>query len=142
MAYQIKKSNHIVEDLELLGDDGKVELTVHVDINTDRIAGGFRKVEIDLMNAQRNIKKGENSEALENYGKAVIEFFRLIFGEENTTVMLKHFEGQYTDMFIQLYPFINDVIKPAIESSAAAQKALIANNFNYTKKQKRKLGLK
>ena len=39
MAYQIKKSNHIVEDLELLGDDGKVELTVHVDINTDRMAG-------------------------------------------------------------------------------------------------------
>lgn len=93
MAYQIKKSNHIVEDLELLGDDGKVELTVHVDINTDRMAGGFRKAEIGLINAQRGIKKGENAEAFENYGKAVIEFFRLVFGEENTAVMLEYFEG-------------------------------------------------
>ena len=142
MAYQINNSYHIVEDLELLGDDGKVELTVHVDINTDRMAGGFRKAEIGLINAQRGIKKGEHAEALESYGKAVIEVFRLVFGEENTTVMLKYFEGKYTDMFIQLYPFINDVVKPAIAASAAEQKIRIANNYNYTKKQKRKLGFK
>ena len=86
MAYQIKKSNHIVENLELLGDDGKVELTVHVDINTDRMAGGFRKAEIGLINAQRGIKKGENAEAFENYGKAVIEFFRLV--SEKKTLLL------------------------------------------------------
>ena len=142
MAYQIKKSSRIIEELELLGEDGSVEKTINVDINTDRIAGGYRKAEINLLNAQRNIKKGETAEALENYGKAVIDLFRIVFGYENTDIMLEYFDGKYTDMLIQVMPFINDVVKPAISASVAAQKARIANNYNYNRKQKRKLGLK
>lgn len=142
MAYQIKKSSRIIEELELLGEDGSVEKTINVDINTDRIAGGYRKAEIDLLNAQRNVKKGESSEALENYGKAVIGLFRLIFGDENTNIMLDFFDGKYTDMLIQVMPFINDVVKPAISASVAAQKSRIANNYNFSRRQKRKLGLK
>ena len=133
MAYQIKKSSRITEELELLGEDGSIEKTINVDINTDRIAGGYRKAEIDLLNAQRNVKKGESSEALENYGKAVIGLFRLIFGDENTNIMLDFFDGKYTDMLIQVMPFINDVVKPAISASVAAQKSRIANNYNYNR---------
>lgn len=142
MAYQIKKSGRITEDLELLGSDGTVEITLHIDINTDRIAGGFRKAEIDLLNAQRNIKKGESTEALENYGIAVIELFKLIFGEENANAMIEYFDGQYTDMLLQVMPFINDEIKPRIAEAVAAQKAVIANNYSLSRAQRRKLGVK
>ncbi|MGN0613559.1 MAG: hypothetical protein ACI4JB_06615 [Porcipelethomonas sp.] len=142
MAYQIKKSSRITEELELLNESGKVEKTIIVDINVDRIAGGYRKAEVNLLNAQRNIKDGKTSEALESYGEAIVGLFRLVFEDENTNVILEYFDSNYTDMMVQVMPFINDVVRPAISAAVAAQKIKIANNFGFSKKQKRKLGLK
>ena len=48
MAYQIKKSSRITEELELLSEDGKVEKTISVDINVDRIVADYRKAEVNL----------------------------------------------------------------------------------------------
>ena len=33
MAYQIKKTNRITEDVEFLGENGEVELTVKLDLS-------------------------------------------------------------------------------------------------------------
>ena len=44
MAYQIKKTNRITEDVEFLGENGEVELTVKLDIDVERIAGDFRRI--------------------------------------------------------------------------------------------------
>lgn len=43
MAYQIKKTNRITEDVEFLGENGEVELTVKLDIDVERIARRFPK---------------------------------------------------------------------------------------------------
>lgn len=142
MAYQIKKSDHISEELEFLGKNGEVELKITVDVNVDRIAGGYRKAEIELLTLQKKLSKGEQGEVLEQYGRAVINLFSLIFGEENTAKMIEYFDGKYSEMLMKTIPFINDVIKPAVNAAVSQYKQRAANNYNFSRRQRRKLGLK
>ena len=142
MAYKIRKSSRITEDIELLGENGEVQKIISVDINIDRIMSGCRNMEITLFKLQKNAKKSENTQALSEYGKAVTEFFCLIFGEENTKEMIEFFDGRYTDMFIQVMPFYVDVVKPAIEAAAKSKRCDIAQNYGVSRKSRRKLGLK
>ena len=69
MAYKVRKSSRITEDIELIGENGKVEKVISVDINVDSIMGGFRQAELNLMKLQKSVKNKENAQALENYGK-------------------------------------------------------------------------
>lgn len=140
MAYQIKKSNKIVEDLELLGDNNEVELTIHVDINVEKMAGEIRKTQINMLNAQKLAESGDD-EAVEKYGEAVIEAVELLIGKEQTVELLNYFDGKYSDMAIKIMPFAYDVIYPALEKEIKAKKEIIANNCNLNKAQKRRLGL-
>lgn len=142
MAYQIKKTNRITEDVEFLGENGEVELTVKLDIDVERIAGDFRKAQIAVMNAEKAAKEKQTDEMLEIYGKAIVEFIRLIFGDENTQKLIKYFDNRYIDMLFQTMPFIYDVVVPSIEKSIQQKKQIIANNHNLSRKQLRKLGLK
>ena len=139
MAYQIKKTNRITEDVEFLGENGEVELTVKLDIDVERIAGDFRKAQIAVINAEKAAKEKQTDET---YGKAIIEFIRLIFGDENTQKLIKYFDNRYIDLLFQTMPFIYDVVVPSIEKSVRQKKQLIANNNTFSRKQRRKLGLK
>lgn len=141
MAYQIKKSNRITEDLELLNEDNTVALTITVDIDVDNIAKNYRRAQANLSEAERSANQGDE-ESLERYGSAVIEFFGVIFGTDNTVKMLKYFEDKYSDMVIQCMPFISDVINPAMQATIENKKQMLANNFNLSRAQKRKLNLK
>lgn len=142
MAYQIKKTDRITEDVEFLGENGEVELTVKLDIDVERIAGDFRKAQIAVINAEKAAKEKQTDEILETYGKAIIEFIRLIFGDENTQKLIKYFDNRYIDLLFQTMPFIYDVVVPSIEKSVRQKKQLIANNNTFSRKQRRKLGLK
>ena len=94
MAYQIKKQKNIVEDLELLADDGSIALTIHIDINPEKIANDVRKVQLELVKFQKSAAENKE-EALENLGKTVCSVFNLICGEENTAKILEYFNGKY-----------------------------------------------
>lgn len=142
MAYQIKKSNHITEDVEFLGENGEIELTLKLDIDIERIAGDFRKAQIAVMNAEKAAKEKQTDELLEAYGKAIVNFIQLIFGNENTQKLIDYFDGRYINMLYQTLPFICDVVIPALKKSVQQKKKLIADNHNFSRKQRRKLGLK
>ena len=94
------------------------------------------------MNAEKAAKEKQTDEMLETYGKAIVEFIRLIFGDENTQKLIKYFDNRYIDMLLQTMPFIYDVVVPSIEKSVRQKKQLIANNNTFSRKQRRKLGLK
>lgn len=39
---------------------------------------------------------------------------QIIFGEENTQKILAFYENNYSEMFMQIYPFISEAIIPKI----------------------------
>lgn len=87
MAYQIKKSSRITEQMEFLGEDNQVVLTIDVDIDADRLSQKYRATEMRLMEC-REQAEGGSAAGLQAYGTAVLAFFDLVFGEENTQKML------------------------------------------------------
>lgn len=141
MAYQIKKADKITEDLELLDSNNDVALTVHVDIEIGRIAKEYRQIQIELAEAQNMTSQG-NEQAFEKFGNAVIKLFRCLLGDENTQKIFEYFENDYAEMAVQCMPFIADVIQPAIEKYSRSKREIMANNYNLSRQQKRKLGIK
>lgn len=140
MAFQIKKENKVIEELELLDKNNEVAKTIKVEINIDKIATEYRQRKIELAEAQRKVNKNED-DALEAFGIAIINLFKTVFGEENTVAILEYFEGKYTNMLSSCIPFIEQVIQPAIEQVVKDKKQILANNMNLNRKQKRSLGL-
>lgn len=140
MAFQIKKQRKLIEDIELLADDDSVAMTLHVEINIDAIAREYRLTQAKLAAAQKKAAE-QSTEALEEYGNAVIAMFTLVLGEENTEKALEYFENKYSEMAIQLMPFVTNVVQPAIQRSVEEKRALLANNYHLSRRQKRKLGL-
>ncbi len=140
MAYQIKKSSRITEELEFLDDNGQVALHIDVEIDVDKIVSSYRATEIKLIDLNK-AAQSKSPEALSAYGEAIVEFFSLIFGAENTEKILAYFDGKYTDMFIMISPFIQDVVKPAIAASVKQKRQMIASNSGLSRQQRRKLGL-
>lgn len=140
MAYQIKKDNEVVEELEFLDNNNEVVKKINVKINIDKIASEYRQRKVEITEAQQKINKGEE-DAVELFGVAIINMFKTVFGEENTVAILEYFEGKYTDMLTNCIPFIEQVIQPAIEKVVRDKKQLLANNMNLNRKQKKSLGL-
>lgn len=121
--YQVTRKNRIKEQLQLCHANGDVALTVDVDLNVDEISARVNKAYEVLGVAQNALKKDEkNEKLLEAYGKAVVAVFSVIFGEENAERILDFYEGNFTEMLLDIFPFINGEIMPKIREASAARR--------------------
>lgn len=134
MAYQIKKTRKINEELELLNDNGEVEKTLLICLDVDAIAPMFRKKQVALINAQKELKniqkmgvQADFDAAYELYGRAVADIFELTLGVQNTAEILEYFENNYIEMCTQVVPFISEVVVPSIEISINEKKKQMKN---------------
>ena len=135
--YQITRKNRIKEQLQLCHANGDVALTVDVDLNVDEIAGRVNKAREVLGEAQIALQKDQDSPAaLEAYGNAVIALMDVIFGTENSRAILEFYEGNYTEMLLDLFPFINDEVMPKIREANEARKEQLLAAAKAVKKRK------
>lgn len=122
--YQITRKNRIKETLQLCHANGDVAVELEVDLNVDEIAGHANKAYEALGMAQLALQKDQNSQkAMEAYGDAVIAVLDVIFGEEGTKQIAEFYEGHYSEMLLDLFPFINGEIMPKIRAASADRKA-------------------
>ena len=121
--YTITRKNRIKEQLQLCHEDGSVALSVNVDLNVDQIASRVNTAYELLGAAQVCLQKDPASdEAVKAYGQAVIGVFDVIFGEENSKKILEFCENSYTEMLLDVFPFINDEIMPKIRQASSDRK--------------------
>ena len=122
--YQVTRKNRIKEQLQLCHADGTVALTAEVDLNVDVIASRVSKAYETLGMAQNALAEDpRNPATMEAYGNAVIAVFNVIFGEEQTAAIVAFYENNYTEMLLDLFPFINNEIMPKIAEASEARKA-------------------
>lgn len=141
MAYQIKRKKQIYEELELLNEDDSVYKTLTVNLTIDDILKEFRQTQLNLMHAQQEVKKApESEEKVAKVGLAIVEFFKVIFGTNQTEIILEFYKENYTEMFKDIIPFIQNVVTPNINLAVKDYKDNIAKNYN--RKQKRALKFK
>jgi hypothetical protein len=122
--YTVTRKNRIKEQLQLCHADGTVALTADVDLNVDAIAGRVSKAYEALAMAQNTLQNSPNDpNAAEAYGRAVLAVFEVIFGEENARNIVAFYENNWTEMLLDLFPFINNEIMPQIRAASEERKA-------------------
>lgn len=121
--YQVTRKNRIKESVQLCHADGTVAETIEVDLNVDEIGNRANKAFEMLGMAQLELQKNSDSAALqEAYGNAVLAVFNVIFGKDGTSKLIAFYEGNYTEMLLDMFPFINNEVMPKIRLATAARK--------------------
>ena len=125
--------------LELLDETGAVVESLDVDLNVDQIAGRVNKAYEVLGAAQTALQKNARSdEALEAYGKAVLAVFDVIFGEDGTKKLISFYDGNFNEMLLDVFPFINDEIMPKIRAASADRREQMLAAVKASKKARRR----
>lgn len=134
--YQITRKNRIKETLQLCHANGDVAEEINVDLNVDVIAGRMNKAYEALGMAQNALGANTNSpELLEQFGNAVMAVFDVIFGEDGRKRIVAFYENNYTEMLLDLFPFINNEIMPKIREASAQRKQQLINAEKAAKKK-------
>lgn len=132
--YQVTRKNRIKETLQLCHPDGTVAEEINVDLNVDVIAGRMNKAYEALGMAQNALEADSTPEMMEQYGKAVMAVFDVIFGEDGCRRIVQFYENNYTEMLLDLFPFINDEIMPKIREASEDRKQQLVEAAKRTKK--------
>ena len=115
--------------------DGSVAETVYVDINVDEITARTAKAYEVLNMAQNALSKEPENEALmDAFGAAVVAVFRVIFGDDGAEKILTFYERHYSEMLLDIFPFINNVIMPKINEASAARREQLINAARIAKR--------
>lgn len=143
--YQARRSQKVTEDVELIREDGSVYKTLHIDLDACSIAERVNEKYIDLVHAQQEtqgLKAGITdpetmAQAYDKLGNAVINVFKVVFGERNTADIVKFYDDRYTEMCTELLPFVTGVVIPKIREAASESRAKIMQGYN--RRQRRQL---
>lgn len=141
MAYQIRRSAVLTEDIELINKNNEVEKVLHVEFDADRFAREFNTAKNGIIRAENEIKKGNNTDSYAAFGNAAVEMFKVVFGERNTLEILEFYEDNYIEMISELMPFITDVVTPAVQQAVDTKKKQLANNYKFNRKERRRISL-
>ena len=131
-----RKNKHIREELELLSIDGTEKMTVTVDLDIDQIAARMSKSYEMMGMLQNELKKDpKNQTTMEAFGQAVLEIFKIIFGDDQAEKILKFYEDDYTEMLVDLFPFINDQIMPKIKEASRLRREQLEAAANVSRRE-------
>lgn len=144
MAYQAKRHKKFQEDFELLDSEGNVAHTLHVDLDADdmvskisRKYSALTRALSDVGDVKQNISNKEQMEsALETLGRAEVDLFETVFGEENAGVIVDFYENRYVEMAQEVIPFITSVVIPRIVEIKKENKKTILSSYNRSQRRR------
>ena len=149
MAYQIKREGqYFAEDIELLDQDGRVVLSIHVALDPDSVVEKISRKYIDLVHIQQSFQgfdasaknEAEVQEAYARLGNAVIALLEAVFGTADTRRLLDYFDGNYIEMMHQVGPWIENVAVPRIREIAQKNKQQIMKSYGRRARRRKKRG--
>lgn len=145
MAYQAKRSRKVIEEFELVNENGSVVERIHVELDADSMVEKLCQKYINLLRAQENVAKvqegkADNAVIQQSYqilGVALSDLIEAVFGAEDTKKIYEFYEGRYVDMSKEVGPFILEVVIPRVNEIAKHNKKEVLSKFN--RKQRRAL---
>ena len=145
MAYQAKRHKRFQEDFELLDSEGNVAHTLHVDLDADdmvskisRKYSALTRALSDVGDVKQNISNKEQMEsALEMLGRAEVDLFEAVFGEEDAKTVVEFYEDRYIEMSQEVLPFITQHVIPKLTEMRNDNKKAVLSGYN--RKTRRRL---
>lgn len=144
MAYQARRKQHFVENLELIDESGKVAHTISVDLDPGEVAEKLSKKYMELLQAQKlaNSVNTNDMEAMVNaytkLGDSVKAIMESVFGEEDSKIILEFYDNRPSEMITEILPFITDVVIPNVRRQAQDMRKNALQS--YSRKQRRMFG--
>lgn len=137
MAYQAQRHKRVVEDLELLNEDGTVAHVLHVDLDADNMIVKLSRKYTELIKAlaevndmkREDMSAEETVEAVEKLGRIEIDMIESVFGEEDTKTILTFFENRYEEMAKEILPFITTVVIPKVNNIRIENRKLTKSKY-------------
>ena len=117
--YKVTRTDKLKETFVVEAGEDRLELTVDIDI--DAFIGKYNRTRAELLAATDKVKDGGQS-AVYGYGEAVVALLRLVFGDEQAAQLLAFYDGRYSALLIDVYPFLNDVVVPEATAASAARR--------------------
>ncbi|MFR4340051.1 MAG: hypothetical protein ACLT3F_04645 [Gemmiger formicilis] len=124
--YTIKRRTRLKDTLRL--EDGDRVLNVPVEIDIDTAIASYWKHYEQLKLAQDQLKKKDSDESRINFGNAFMTLLIFLFGQEWAQKMVEFYDGRYTEMLTDLYPYIDGEIYPRLKK-ASQEKARTASRL-------------
>lgn len=124
--YTVERKKDLIDTLCL--KDGEKELKIEVKLNLTKTLTTFEKSFRKLQLVQIEIQKG--SKDFKKMGDAILDVFEIVFGKEDSTKMINFYDGDYTTLLIDVFPFILNVVFPAFEQAKKQRQKEIKQRVN------------
>ena len=108
--YRIKKTSILTDTLEFSDGDGKLTVEFSLTLSPE-IIKKYRELQLTLSKIENDPQKD-----LEEYGRAIVAMFALVFGAENTSKILEYYQDNYVQMEHDVVPYLRDVAIPKIQA--------------------------
>ncbi len=129
MAYQLKKTKKVTEELELINDDGSLFTTICVELDRAGLVKKVNEKYVELLKAQSEVAAlqagggqpldaGALKDAIELYSGIAWDLFGIIFGERDAKTILDFYDGDLMEVCQQIMPFVTQVLVPRIRKIA------------------------
>lgn len=128
--YKIKRTRKFYDTLQLCDGEGNVQKELKIEVDIDAITTGFREVlnmlekaEKGLHDKQKLKQQKDFDKAYYDYGAALVKMFEMCFGKDNTEEIVTFFENRYTEMSVEIVPYITKEIIPLVGEAIKQKKA-------------------
>lgn len=128
--YKIKRTRKFYDTLQLCDEEGSVQKELKIEVDIDAIATGFREVLTMLEKAEKGLhhkqklkQQKDFDKAYYDYGAALVKLFEMCFGKENTEEIVTFYENRYTEMSVEIVPYITQEIIPLVGEAIKQKKA-------------------
>lgn len=110
--YKIERTkNQLIEQFQL-GNE-----TVEFTLNPTAIVSKFAEYQGRLVLLQEQYRKEPSEISLGRIGETVLDLFQLLFGEQTEKILL-FFDGDWTEMLEQVYPYIMFELYPKLKKAS------------------------
>ena len=115
--YQIQRTKPFEDTIELCDSGEALQIKYQVTITPD-FARNARALQVKIIDLQRRSKTEQEFESL---GRAIVDLFELIFGVENTQKIVSFYEGDYANMLMDLFPYLQNTVFKELNRRTAAR---------------------
>jgi len=109
--FVIKRKENLIETVKF-ENNGK-ELIIDVKVNLLNTLNKYEKASRAIQLAIVDIQKGKLTDA-KKIGDVIIEMLTIVFGND-TQKIIDFYDGDYTELLLDVWPFIISVVTPAYQ---------------------------
>lgn len=109
--FVIKRKENLIETVKF-ENNGK-ELIIDVKVNLLNTLNNYEKASRAIQLTIVDIQKGKLADA-KKIGDVIIEMLTIVFGND-TQKIIDFYDGDYTELLLDVWPFIISVVTPAYQ---------------------------